>query len=279
MVTRSALILAALFLGCSWELPAPRIATPDVPAPPPPPPPPPPPDVLRMDVRTEASVDVLQDIVDVRDATDVVDVPRDFLETGVCGLGETRSCYSGSASTLGVGYCRAGVNTCDRGAWQTRCDNEVTRDCTDRVCGSDGCEGSCGRCPDGQVCNDSGRCVTVTTCGPMNFVVSCGAGNCPMRSVCVDGGCVCPPNTQAQLCNGDVCPRTGCTGTDWWCAPAPFCASGTIVCPGNFLCPRWSVCDTVNRACSCRPGFTARRCDGVVCTLCPGTEYECVPNR
>ena len=33
-----------------------------------------------------------------------------------------------------------------------------TPDCTDKECGSDGCDGTCGDCPEGQTCNEWGQC-------------------------------------------------------------------------------------------------------------------------
>jgi len=40
------------------------------------------------------------------------------------------------------------------------CFAECTPDCAGRVCGSDGCGGSCGTCPGGQSCTAAGQCTT-----------------------------------------------------------------------------------------------------------------------
>lgn len=294
-------LLAALLLvpACSWELPSPDLArdvaardaldaTVDVPAR----------DVFDAGARdTAAPRDVFDapdafDVVDVRDAADVRDAPdvrdvadapaaRDVvLPDGACLPAMTRACYTGNPDDVGVGYCRAGTQSCaPSGTWATRCDAEIRRDCTNRMCGTDGCEGSCGECSGGRACDPTGACV-VTVCGGANFTVPCGVGRCPANSGCTaDGRCVCGTGYQARVCSGDRCPPEGCTGFDWWCAPAPFCGGGAILCPGSYLCPRWSLCDTTNRACLCMPGFTATRCDGVPCSACPGTAYECTPTR
>lgn len=46
-----------------------------------------------------------------------------------------------------------------------------TPDCTDRVCGDDGCDGSCGECGDEQACSSSGQCIDVDP-GSMSFFIT-----------------------------------------------------------------------------------------------------------
>jgi hypothetical protein len=295
-VTRRALaaLVALSSASCSWELPAPDVrrdvpavrdapdaAAPDVP----------PRDVVVTpdrapvdaadvpDVSDIAAPDV-SDVSDVSDVRDVADVPDVVLPDGGCFPDATRSCYTGNPDRIGVGYCRGGRQSCAAsGFWSTRCENEILPDCTNRRCGTDGCEGLCGDCPGGTSCDPTGTCVT-TACGPTNFTVPCGGGRCPANSECSPTNrCVCAAGYEARVCGGDRCPAAGCSGFDWWCAPAPFCGGGAVLCPGMYLCPRWSLCDDATRSCYCRPGFTARRCDGTECTTCPGTAYECVPSR
>lgn len=295
MVTRahSALALSALFTAsCSWELPSPDVhrdvpvtidaivdvaavdrtavdivTQPDRPTV----------DVIDVTVRDTPDVlDVVdvRDVADVRDAADVIDV---VIPDGGCFPDATRNCYSGNPDRIGVGLCRYGRQTCSATfTWSTQCENEIVPDCTNRRCGSDGCEGLCGECPGGTSCDPTGTCVS-TACGGANFTVSCGAGRCPANSDCVSSRCVCAEGYEARTCSGDRCPPSGCTGFDWWCAAAPFCGGGAILCPGMYLCPRWSLCDDATRTCYCRPGFTARRCDGTACTSCSGTAWQCSP--
>jgi hypothetical protein len=89
------------------------------------------------------------------------------------------------------------------------------RDCTDKLCGDDGCGGSCGpceggTCPSGQCeCplgkkHCEGTCIPDTHCCPAD-------DNCPSGKVCNGAGtCVRPCPT------GDECP-SGCL-----CAQGPF---------------------------------------------------------
>ena len=51
-----------------------------------------------------------------------------------------------------------------------------TPNCEGRVCGDDGCQGSCGECGSPQVCSDAGQCVapdTPTTCDEAHGLVGC----------------------------------------------------------------------------------------------------------
>jgi hypothetical protein len=77
-----------------------------------------------------------------------------------------------------------------------------TKSCTGKVCGDDGCGGSCGTCAAGKTCNSSGQCVNSCTpscsgktCGPDGCGGSCGtcaAGKtCSSAGVCVSGGGTC----------------------------------------------------------------------------------------
>lgn len=305
MSARAAAVAVVVAAGCGWTLPMPDtvyevgVVPRDVVTPPPtdtagmdaPDVVFTPPDVTArdvgdagMEVIDAADAPVVIDRPDAADVVDVVDVRDVVIPDGGCLAPAFRMCFTGDRSTLGSGYCREGAQFCERtNTWSTLCEGEIQRDCMGRECGSDGCEGSCGNCPAGRVCDDTGRCVAPSmVCGPMNFTVLCGAGNCPTNSTCTGGRCRCNANFEARHCDAVPCPPTGCDGTDWWCAPAPFCAGGVVTCmaaTGSFLCPRWSICDTMNRTCLCRPGFQARRCDGTLCTSCPGTEWECVPTR
>ncbi|MFO0755928.1 MAG: MopE-related protein [Byssovorax sp.] len=74
-----------------------------------------------------------------------------------CVNGTTQSCYSGSAQTLGVGLCHAGVQTCTLGHFGA-CTGEVVPDA--EIC--DGKDNDC----DGQVDEDQPT-------------VACGAGASP----------------------------------------------------------------------------------------------------
>ncbi len=74
-------------------------------------------------------------------------------------------------------------------------------DCADRVCGDDGCGGSCGTCADGDLCDDLGACYEPAICVPDCTSKECGDDDC--GGSC--GTCTLP----------DVC------GTNYTCITAP----------------------------------------------------------
>jgi hypothetical protein len=91
-------------------------------------------------------------------------------------------------------------------------------DCTGKVCGSDGCGGSCGGCPSTQACSAAGQCECVPqcagkACGPDGCGGMCGmcsSGTCNM-STGVCEGCV-------PQCSGKVCGPNGCGQACGQCA-------------------------------------------------------------
>ncbi len=51
-------------------------------------------------------------------------------------------------------------------------------DCTNKVCGSDGCGGTCGSCPAGQICGGTNQCEAPATCAPVTVgTVLAGTGS------------------------------------------------------------------------------------------------------
>ncbi|TNF29909.1 MAG: hypothetical protein EP329_14660 [Deltaproteobacteria bacterium] len=100
-------------------------------------------------------------------------------------------------------------------------------DCTGRVCGDNGCGGSCGDCAADEVCTLAGAC---TDCQPMCDGVSCGddgcggsCGTCDAPLTCDDGQCAAvvtgrflreryvPNATLTQLAPLDTVPVAGIT--------------------------------------------------------------------
>lgn len=214
------------------------------------------------------------DVTDVPVGVDVV-APQDVVMTE-CVPGTRRTCYTGPPATRGVGACRDGIQTCQSdGRWPTLCDGQSLPLCASRVCGPDGCGGSCGTCAGGTLCDDTGRCMPVT-CGAANFTLTCpDATRCPRDSHCVTGGrCECDEGFVAESCAGAAC--GACTFPNWWCRRAYFCGGGAITCPGGYLCPVRSRCETTTMSCDCEPGFVAVDCTGARCTSCPGVSYRCV---
>ncbi|MBM4373352.1 MAG: IPT/TIG domain-containing protein, partial [Deltaproteobacteria bacterium] len=202
-----------------------------------------------------------------------------------CVLAEGECPCSGTAVTEGLGtHCYAlsevgvcsGWRSCTEGGL-TACDapvpapevcwNDVDEDCDGtqddadeccfphcegKVCGSDGCGGSCGDCGDGELCTGEGLCVCVPhcaglQCGPDGCGGSCGA--CPPQYACdPEGQCACVPD-----CAGKDCGSDGCGGS---------CGG----CPINHVC-------TEAFACLCVPACQGKTCGtdgcGGSCGGCP----------
>ncbi|MEZ4265452.1 MAG: lamin tail domain-containing protein, partial [Myxococcota bacterium] len=140
--------------------------------------------------------------------------------TGLC---EPAACCSGNdccedngtpgCSAPLIEACVCGIDSfcCDT-SWDGVCAGIASDDCVDscncaadcngKLCGDDGCGGSCGVCADGLGCDATGQCVS---CVP-----DCGGKDCG------DDGCggVCGVCTDGNECNGlDLCvPAGSCDG-------------------------------------------------------------------
>ena len=128
-------------------------------------------------------------------------------------------------------------------------------DCEGKVCGDDGCGGTCGDCLADQQCT-AGACVA---CEPMCDGLECGddgcggdCGECPAGIQCVQGECACLPQ-----CDGKDCGDDGCGGSCGSC----YDKSGAI---DEELCTDAGVC--------CLPNCNNKQCgeDG-----CGGICGEC----
>jgi agmatine/peptidylarginine deiminase len=156
------------------------------------------------------------------------------------------------------------------------CSGTCTPNCTGKVCGDDGCGGSCGTCTGGKACQN-GQCVgcTPSCTGKQCGDDGCGGlcGSCPVGQSCQNGQCVgCQPD-----CTGKVCGDDGCGGSCGNCpvgqtCKAGQCASGcTASCTGktcgddgcggscgncaagleckNFQCVQPCVANCIGKAC------------------------------
>jgi hypothetical protein len=152
-------------------------------------------------------------------------------------------------------------------------------DCTGKVCGDDGCGGSCGQCEgflvcDAGACKVGGVCPNATcewdmgeTCG--NCAADCG---CDEGDVCLEEGC-CTPQCGGKECGGD-----GCGGSCGTCGEPLSCVEGACVVDGgscgNGSCESElaETCKTCVSDCGCGEGGLCMP-DQVCCTpQCGGKE-------
>ena len=123
--------------------------------------------------------------------------------------------------------------------------------CEGKVCGNDGCGGSCGECAANEMCTGEGQCACVPDCaGKQCGSDSCdgSCGDCPAQYVCTgEGLCECVPDCQDKDCGDDSC--SGSCGD----------------CPLNHVC-------TDEYICVCVPNCTDKECGddgcGVSCGEC-----------
>jgi hypothetical protein len=96
--------------------------------------------------------------------------------------------------------------------------------CAGKVCGDDGCGGSCGECNDGRTCQ-SGICVCAAAC--------CADVDCGSGKLCLKGQCVTGTGTCAQSVNTcDLATKPACGGT-CYCLPT---IDGAIRCAAGLTC-------------------------------------------
>ena len=122
-----------------------------------------------------------------QDAGTADEVHEEQVEKALCSDGQSKPCYTGEASTKGVGECKSGKQTCQQGAWST-CQGEL-------LPGAEICNGKDDNC-DGKVDEsypEEGKACTVQDKkGP------CGQG----KQGCSSGKLVCPQVIQpaAEVC-------------------------------------------------------------------------------
>ena len=104
---------------------------------------------------------------------------------------------------------------------------ECTPACEGKVCGDDGCGGSCGTCDEASACTD-GQCQV--TCSPECAEATCGddgcggsCGECAEGETCQGGQCEgpCAPDCTTASCGDD-----GCGGSCGECAEGEVCQEG-----------------------------------------------------
>jgi len=105
------------------------------------------------------------------------------------------------------------------------------KDCLSKQCGDDGCGGTCGTCGGSQVCGEDFFCHS--ECAPACSGKECGndgcggtCGACDQGEVCQAGQCV---TGCARDCDGKVCGDDGCGGTCGTCDSGEACQAGACV--------------------------------------------------
>jgi formylglycine-generating enzyme required for sulfatase activity len=164
---------------------------------------------------------------------------------GLCSLDETCvTCPSDCGECCGQGGCQVAY-----GETPCTCAVDCGGPCAGKMCGDDGCGGSCGKCDTGESCQ-AGQCLVVCgdgQCGAgedyCNCAADCGAESC--AGCC--SGVQCKPGTSNAECgqNGDACTV---------CADGKTCQS--------------KVCQYQCGDGSCAPS------GGETCATCPG---DCGP--
>ncbi|HOX42887.1 MAG TPA: metallophosphoesterase [Myxococcota bacterium] len=186
-------------------------------------------------------------------------------------------------------------------------DAGCTPSCLDRVCGDDGCGGSCGACGAGEECAPDGQCLPACVpacqgheCGldPACGTLDCGV--CGQGLECSDQGrCLpaCVPDCAGRACGGDGCGGScgacdagaglvcvevsgqcaacapDCAGLE--CGLDPLCGAACGACPAGWVCTPDGQCDE-----QCAPDCWTfvcgldPLCGSLDCGACPAGE-EC----
>ncbi len=225
---------------------------------------------VPVDARADVTVDAVIDTpsIDARADAPVTDAPLDVasdrvtvdvpaMDVLVCSGALTRcgaACVDTATDERNCGLCGrvcATSQACAAGV--CRC----VPSCAGRVCGDDGCGGSCGACVSPHVCTEAGACVCPAGSS------ACGAACCNASQACVAGACRCVPS-----CAGRVCGDDGCGGRCGACASPLVCdiTSGTCRCAtGTTACG--AACCASGESCiagRCCPSAWRREFSGVI---------------
>jgi hypothetical protein len=180
---------------------------------------------------------------------------------GECGLNE--GCTSQGQCMCVMGSTPCGDACCENGlvCFEEECCASI---CDGKVCGDDGCGGSCGECGANAECNAEGQCLCVADSELCDDVC------CDNGQVCFDGSCCAP------MCDGKDCGTDGCGGFCGQCGLNQGCTSqGICLCVAESE-PCNDVCCNLGDICfdgSC----CALDCDGKECGTdgCGGACGQC----
>ncbi|MBT9555876.1 MAG: hypothetical protein IV100_07605 [Myxococcales bacterium] len=125
--------------------------------------------------------------------------------------------------------------------------------CDGKVCGDDGCGGSCGFCAEGSVCSEDGQCICIPACdGRACGDDGCGGtcGTCDGSDTCNEDGLCVPAGSCDGLCG--IFDETRPCQCDSECFTAGDCCSDVCgTCGTDYLaeCPGACEGNCVDRAC------------------------------
>ncbi len=133
-------------------------------------------------------------------------------------------------------------------------------DCAAKQCGPNGCGGECGTCPGNNVCLADGTCMCIPDCNNKQCGDNgCGGncGGCPANHQCQNGSCVCVPD-----CAGKVCGDNGCGGVCGTCGGNQVCNNGSCVDTCNPVNGGWTdwSCGSCNKTCGGGTKSCTRSC-------------------
>lgn len=176
--------------------------------------------------------------------------------TGTCRYGACLSCTAQCSGRMcGTDGCGGTCGSCDPGwscSLEGQCVNQVCEpQCVGRICGDDGCGGSCGGCGSDENCGTDGWC------GPKPCVYDADCvGRCTNLGVCEECGC-----RYDGTCG--ALDKPGCCEDDGDCDTEHACNPATNLCYGNWDC-------STNADCAGQCGVLAN-CDTCIC----GANDEC----
>lgn len=177
--------------------------------------------------------------------------------------------YECSATVGGGSICFPGTNTCNTRDLGVAPDlGTCTPQCGTRVCGDDGCGGSCGTCSVGTSCM-SGVCTASCTesCAYSNDGACDDGGEgaaydvCDLGTDCLDCG---PRGACTPACSGRACGSDSCGGSCGTCTSGSCSALGTCV---ASCTPSCSGLECGNDGCggTCGTCTGYRACSGGTC--------------